>query len=245
MRKPNHERRAIRRIQELAKGRPEKVFALSPNDVLVQISLPLVLILAIATRLLMASSQQVPSVMDLWKQYLLMRIEAVAGEWEQDAGLQEFPSLDRVQWQGAWPHDRRFAHLCVSAQGLADVAVLSSNLLEKALVYVPAGDDGELALSYKELIEHYPDMALDGERLDFAMDHIQQRCRRWQAHVEDLQWGVVGRCVTALPAGDKHLDRDLALQMAQISDELAARGVTLLPSVRNEYGGGKAGEDSL
>ena len=245
MTKANHERKAIRRIQELAKGRPEKVFALSPNDVLVQISLPLVLILAIATRLLMASSQQGPSVMDLWKQYLLMRIEAVAVEWEQETGLQEFSSIDRVQWQGAWPDDSRFAHLCSGAQALADVTALCSNLLEQALNYVPGGDEGELALSYNELIEHYPDMALDGARLVFALTHVEERCLQWKRRVEDLQWGVIGRCVSALPAGDEHLDRDLTLQMARISGELESRGVLLLPSVRNEYGGGDAGEDSL
>lgn len=238
------ERKAIRRIQELAKGRPEKVFALSPNDVLVQISLPLVLILAIATRLLMASSQQGPSVMDLWKQYLLMRIDAVAGQWEQDAGLQEFPALDRVQWKGAWPQDERFAHLCINAQPLANVPVLSSNLLEQALTYIPEGGEGDEVLSYRELVQHYPEMALDGKRLEFALGNIQQRCRQWKTRVEDLQWGIIGRCVAELPPGDKRLNSDLATQMVRLSDELESRGVQLLPSVRNEYGSGNQGEDS-
>ena len=152
--------------------------------------------------------------------------------------------MDRVQWNGAWPQDQRFAHLCSNTQPLADVSALSSNLLEQALTYVPEGGEGDVVLSYRELVEHYPEMELDGERLEFALGHIQQRCRQWKTHVEDLQWGVIGRCVAELPPGDEHLNRDPATQMVQVSGELESRGVQLLPSVRNEYGSGNQGEDS-
>ncbi|MBT3193578.1 MAG: hypothetical protein HN341_13595 [Verrucomicrobia bacterium] len=236
MAKPGQERAQIRRIQERAKGRPESVFAVSPNDVLVQIALPLVLILAIATRLLMASSQSGPSVMDLWKQYLLMRMDAVSGEWERDSGLPEFVSFDRIQWEGAWPADARFSDLCTRAQELTHSSSLTSNLLERSLAYVPEAGEGDLVLSYHELVEHYPEMALDEERREFALNHLEQRCRKWHARVENLQWEVVGQCVALLPAGDEHLDKNLATQMALLSRELEGRGVPLLPSVREEYG---------
>jgi hypothetical protein len=242
MAKVSQERAQLRRIQERAKGRPETVFALSPNDVLVQIALPLVLILAIATRLLMASSQEGPSVMDLWKQYLLMRIDAVSESWERDAGLLEFPSPDRIRWEGPWPADPRFAELCTQSQELTDLAGLASNLLEQALVYVPETGEGDVVLSYRDLVDHYPKMALDEDREAFALNHIQQRCRRWQAQVEDLQWGVVGKCAASLPPGDERLNRNLAKQMELLSHELDSRGVLLLPSVREEYGETTTGE---
>lgn len=233
------EQSRLRKISALSRGRPEQVFQLSPNDVLVQIALPLVLILAIATRLLMASSQQGPAVMDLWQQYLIMRMDAVSDHWERNAGLNQFPTAQRIQWDGPWPADAAFARLSQESLPLSDPTTMAAALLDQALQYEPEdGGSGEANLSYMDLVSHYPSMELDAARRQFALSHLGKRIQRWHLQMEELQWSVVATCVASLPAGDPHLASDPGAQMHRLSRTLEERGYPLLPSVREEYGEG-------
>ncbi|MGA0369486.1 MAG: hypothetical protein ACO3N7_08555, partial [Kiritimatiellia bacterium] len=209
------EQRNLRQVSAWSRGRTEQVFHLSPNDVLVQIALPLVLILAIASRLLMATSQQGPAVMDLWKQYLMVRIDAVTEAWVADSKLTLFPSADRIQWQGFWPVDSDFAHLCSVAGDLENPEELSDRLLAQVLSYVPVGQVGDAALSYHALAERYPDMALDPARREFALEILMRRQAEWKSQIEDLQWSMLSRCLEKLPADDPHLHPDPGVQLRQ------------------------------
>ena len=65
---------------------------LSPNDALVQVALPLVLILAIITRLMVieyteAVRNKGPRILEMWKQQLILRIDTVMDNWEREAEL--------------------------------------------------------------------------------------------------------------------------------------------------------------
>jgi hypothetical protein len=232
------EQRNLRQVSAWSRGRTDQVFQLSPNDVLVQIALPLVLILAIASRLLMATSQQGPAVMDLWKQYLMVRIDAVTEAWVADSNLALFPSADRIQWQGTWPADPDFAHLCMVAGDLANPEALADQLLDRALAYVPEGQVGDAALSYRDLVERYPEMALDDARRAFALEVLLRRQAAWTRKLEDLQWSLVSRCLENLPAGDPHLHPDPGVQLRQLAATLREKEIELSPGVMGEYGGG-------
>ena len=252
---PSEERRHFRQLDALANQSAEKFFAFSPNDVLVQVALPLVLILAIATRLMtigqsVANRDRSPAVLDLWKQQLILRVDTVLQQWERESGLAALPDFERVLWNGPWPEDARFRQLCTNSRELADLPAFVNTLYERALRYRPAAAEAGATNAFAYLVELYDpqssvavadpaavpeDFRITPERRAFAQRYIEERSRNWQAQVENLQWAAVERVARSLPIGDAVTDASLPAQMKKLAGALAERGYPLLPSVAHEY----------
>jgi hypothetical protein len=234
---------------------PRKLFSLSPNDVLVQISLPLVLILAIATRLMMiaqsmSSQDQGPVILDLWKQQLILRVEHVLSDWEKESNLPAFQSFDRVRWDGQWPDDPAFKQLCNSGLELNNIEDLKLNLYRKALKYTPdASGSTNTQFNFLQVmydpqegdpptnIDQIPqEFRIDKERRAYAIGYIDERCRKWQAQIEDLQWGMIDKVVAKLPESENLSDRNLSMQMKKISTALTEKGYPPMNCISDEYG---------
>lgn len=243
------DRKLLKKLDALGKCDEESSY--SPNDVLVQISLPLILILAIATRLMMIG-QSVASydnktemIMDLWKQQFIMSIDKVLEDWEKSSGILSFPVFDRVRWSSRWPDDENFRTLCTNGQSLADVKKMTIDLYLKVLV---TGSDAERG-SGASWMFYDPEVQKDvvkpaglpseciitADRRKYAVQYIEQRCLKWKAHLEDLQWRTVEHTVRLLPPGDSIADRDIVVQMEKLAGALTEKGYPLLPSVGQEY----------
>jgi hypothetical protein len=252
------EKREFEQLDALTGRSPRKLFALSPNDVLVQVSLPLVLILAIATRLMMmaqslASVDSGPIILDLWKQQLILRVEQTLADWERGSGLAAFSSFDRVRWEREWPADEAFGHLCRTGQALGDLETLKRELYREALRLQPeagAGEDARTQFAFLQVLydplESDPSLDADSvppecritdERRAYALKHIEERCLKWKIALEDLQWAAIEQVMARLPAEESLTDRRLKVQMNNVASALAERGYPLLPSIVNEYGG--------
>jgi len=249
------EHKQLESLDALTGRSSRKLFSLSPNDVLVQISLPLVLILAIATRLMMigqsmASMDQGPVILDLWKQQLILRVEHVLTDWENESGLSSFQNFDRIQWSGQWPNDSSFKKLCSSGLELEDLESIKLTLYRKALHYHPAASDSDetqfdfLQVLYDPLESDPPpdaeqipeDFRIDAERRAYALEYIGERSLKWKSKIENLQWGMIDKVVAGLPAEDSLTDKRLSVQMKNISKALSDRGYPLMPSIADEYG---------
>ncbi len=230
-----------------------KLFNMSPNDVLVQIALPVVLILAIATRLItigqgMSNQSQNPAILDLWKQHLILRVDRTLDHWEKESGLAQFSDFNRVYWSNHWPDDDRFRQLCKKAAELADMEKLKETLYREALngaLSVQPGDanPGQFVSLYDPryaapgVISNSvpPEFQIDDTRRQFAFQYIEERCKRWNREIEDLQWKLVDHLAAELPAGDPLTDARLETQMKKIASALEARGYPLLPGLTHEY----------
>jgi hypothetical protein len=234
---------------------PRKLFSLSPNDVLVQISLPLVLILAIATRLMMiaqsmSSQDQGPVILDLWKQQLILRVEHVLSDWEKESNLSSFPNFDRIRWDGQWPADPAFQKLCTGALELNSIEDMKLDLYRKALKYHPDTSSSTntqfnfLQVMYDpregapppNIDQIPPEFRIDAERRAYAIGYIDERCRKWKAQIEDLQWGMIDEVVAKLPDHENLSDRSLSAQMKNISTALTEKGYPVMNCISDEYG---------
>lgn len=255
MRNRPDEFRTIRAIDDLASTSPKRMFALSPNDVLVQISLPLVLILAIVTRLMiigqtMAAQERGPMILEMWKQQLIMRMERVLSDWETTAQLPAFPEFSRIQWQDALPNDERFKSLCVTALALDEQPALREELYHRALRYPPTQEGVELDESASYLLELYdpqapfqpehperipPEFIITPERRAYALDYISDRVLQWNRQVENLQWAVVAECAARLPFEAGADETRVAAQMRHMASVLSDGGYPLLRSVKEEF----------
>lgn len=247
MRKAESTKQAIRRIDLLTGRRSEKLFSLSPNDVLVQIALPLILILAIATRLMMMhhqvilqQQQQGPAILDLWKQVLIQRLDAVMDEWQSDVGLELFPSIDRVQWGAdGWPADQDFSRTCQQLKALNDVSALQHQLYQEALL---ASDDSGLHVLYDPALNEGPppenlpkELFIDEEKRAYALAYIHRRTQEWKTQALNLQWGLINRVLQDLPPDTPLADKDLSVQMNNLSLALDQQGYPLLNTIRTAY----------
>ena len=234
-----------------AKARPS--LSLSPNDALVQVALPLVLILAIITRLMVieyteAVRNKGPRILEMWKQQLILRIDTVMDAWERDAELSAFPDFQRVQWKGALPNDQRFAALCAKALEMNDRSKLQDDLYNAALAYEPPAGEEETALQfitlYDPLAKAQPDdpsmvsedFVINEERRTYALGYVTDRVSKWKEQVEGLQWAAVAQCADRLPLVDSVVTGDsVSAQLLRVSDELKKRGYPLLNSLVEEY----------
>lgn len=239
-------------LDELQRRQRKRLFSFSPNDALVQISLPLVLILAIATRLMIVSQSisaqdQGPVILDIWKQQLILRIDKVMDAWREDSQLPSFPEFGRVQWGAEWPGDERFKTLCREGQALNDIGQLTTNLYYQALKYSPedeeaGGASGAVLYDPKSPIkppnaEKIPArFRIDDKRRAYALSYIREGCIEWKDRLEGLQWSLVARCAAELPLNDDLADADIAVQAQKLASALAARGYPLLQSITTEYG---------
>lgn len=238
-------------LDELQRRQRKRLFTFSPNDALVQISLPLVLILAIATRLMIVSQSisaqdQGPVILDIWKQQLILRIDKVMDAWRESSQLPSFPEFERVQWGAEWPRDDRFQTLCSKGQALNNIGALATNLYHRALRYSPedeeaGGASGAVLYDPASPIkppnaEKIPDrFRIDDQRRAYALDYIREGCLHWRDRLEGLQWSLVARCAEELPMSDELADADIAVQAQKLASALAARGYPLLESITTEY----------
>lgn len=242
-------------LDALAGRSPRKLFSLSPNDVLVQVSLPLVLILAIATRLMiigqgLAALEKGPVILELWKQQLILRIDRAAEAWENSAGIPAFPDFQRVFWRNGRPDDPAFQTLCAKAQELADIEAMGLGLYRAAMRYCPetapgAHDnnaagffpmyDPALAAETQAAAGVPKDFWIDDARRAFAMQYIRERCRKWKDHVENLQWSALDRLASEMPPNDPLMDSRPDVQMAKVAAEMRRLGYPLLPGIVAEY----------
>ena len=242
-------------LDALANKSARKFFSFSPNDVLVQVALPLVLILAIAVRLMniaqsAATQDQAPVVLDLWKQQLILRIDRVLDQWEKDSGLAALPDFSRVQWSEAWPEDERFQQVCRQSQALSEPDQMSVHLYDQALRYEPASDASTSSNAFRYLVQLYDPLSsvkpenpeaipaeytITPERREFALNYIGERCRTWRDQVENLQWSAVNRIARALPLQEGITEQNLPEQMKKLAHSLNERGYPLLPSVIHAY----------
>lgn len=252
---PSDERRQWQQLDALANKAATKFYAFSPNDVLVQVALPLVLILAIATRLMtigqsLAAKDKGPVILDLWKQQLILRVDSVMDQFERSSGLAALPDFERILWSGAWPEDARFKQVCQEGRQLSDLPRFSNALYEQALRYQPNAAEAGASNQFSYLVQMYdpqssvavPDPAavpaefrITPERRAFAQRYIEERSRKWLAQVENLQWSMVERVARNLPIDDAITDASLQDQMKKLAGALAERGYPLLPSVAHEY----------
>ena len=233
--------RAARQIDALVNRSRTRLYTHSPNDVLVQIALPLILILAISTRLTMVAYNMIsqqdmgPAVMELWQQQVILRIDRILDAWETDANLAVFSDFSRVQWQDAWPNDPRYQELCTKAQELNDPEALQRDILTRALASQMAATDASMEAVVPDraltLVPGSPEAA-------YAEDHIAQRRAQWYDRIERLQWETVGHIAKLLPLGSKAGATDANAQLQRISNALHERGYPLMTAVRTEYGDG-------
>ncbi len=230
---------AARQIDALINRSQTRLYTHSPNDVLVQIALPLILILAISTRLMMVAynmhSQQDmgPAVMELWKQQVILRIDRVLEAWEREAHLAAFSDFAHVAFADAWPNDPRYSQLCRKAQELNDRAGLQSRILAAALARQSESTPGVVATMVPEA-----DLSLEpgSPEAAYAEDYIAQRLAQWGDRIASLHWETVGYVAGRLPLAAKAGAGDARTQLLHIASELEKRGYPLVASVRAEYG---------
>lgn len=233
---------------------------LSPNDVLVQIALPLVLILAIVIQLLTVAqtvetekvteqTDEGPVLLDLWKQQLILRIDRTFALWEDDSGIVKLSDFDRIKWESDWPEDDLFQELCTKGLELGNIKELRRQIYNNALEYNPEeyGESEESAALFIDLYdpeaenvqksadEIPPEYWIDNERRAYAFSYIEERCLKWKETLENIQWATVEKIVAVLPIDSELTNKNLATQMDNISQALNDLGYPLLPSVIQEY----------
>ena len=250
MRPAKMEHEQLRKIEQLANRGGGLLAGLSPNDVLVQIALPLVLILAIATRLItmsqaMLDRSQSAILLDLWKQQLILRMEHVLADWERSAGLNVLEDPSRISWESDWPDDTRVARLFSAAGVLDDIEGLSLLLYRAALHYQPADEAAAGAFfplhdpleSDVEDVSKLPDdFIVTPERRAFALRYLEERAQQWSDTIQEVQWDMISRIIAALPPDDDLSDGRMSRLMQRIADELGQRGYPLLGGVARAYG---------
>lgn len=244
-----------KRLMAVLSGKNAGTLELSPNDVLVQIALPLILILAIIVQLLtvaqsvQSESDDGPILLDLWKQQLILRVDRMFTQWEEKSGITNFPDFSRINWKGEWPNDPRFQTLCKSSLELSDITKFGQLIYYDALNYDPQlnGEDEKSIQLFKELYDPEAPNApatpgdikkefwIDDQRRAYANSYIAERILRWKEIVENLQWNTIGKIVVELPLDHELTDKNLAVQMDNIANALDNLGYPLLPSVIQEY----------
>ena len=241
-------------LDDLIRGKKKNSLSLSPNDALVQIALPLVLILAIITRLMVieyteAMRNKGPRVLEMWKQQLILRMDTVMNKWEKQAELGAFPDFSRVQWKGAFPVDERFKSLCARAQEMDNRKNLEDDIYNQALAYTPPVEDEESASFFVPVYDpdakYQPknadkisdEFVINEERRAYAMRHIADRVSKWKEQVEGLQWAAVAQCADKMPLNALGGSPDkISTQLTRVASEMNKRGYPLMNSVVEEYG---------
>jgi len=241
-------------LDDLIRGKKKNSLSLSPNDALVQIALPLVLILAIITRLMVieyteAMRNKGPRVLEMWKQQLILRMDTVMNKWEKQAELGAFPDFSRVQWKGAFPVDERFKSLCARAQEMDNRKNLEDDIYNQALAYTPPIEDEESASFFVPVYDpdakYQPknadkisdEFVINEERRAYAMRHIADRVSKWKEQVEGLQWAAVAQCADKMPLNALGGSPDkISTQLTRVASEMNKRGYPLMNSVVEEYG---------
>jgi hypothetical protein len=227
--------RAARQIDALVNRSQTRLYTHSPNDVLVQIALPLILILAISTRLTMVAYNMLsqrdmaPAVMELWKQQVILRIDRVLETWEREANLAAFTDFSHINFSEAWPDDSRYSQLCRKARELNDRDALQRRILTAALASQADSTPGAVATIVAEA-----DFTLEpgSPEATYAEDYIAQRLAQWGERIEGLHWETVAQVAQELPLGTDAGGADALAQLETIAAELERRGYPVVATVR-------------
>ncbi len=241
------------KLNQLLAGKKKRHgFALNANDALVQISLPLVLILAIATRLMvigqqMAEKEQGPKILDIWKQQLILRIDSLMNDWEKESYYNKFNDASDITWHDSYPNDEYLQTLCNNSKILDEIPTVSTNFYLDALAYQPTSissndSSGTLTVLYDSELSEIPEnieneYIISPEHRQYAISHIQKRCLMWKSKVENIQWDIIANIAAKQPIEDKEItDEELAAQMEKIAYALKIRKYPILKSIQTEYG---------
>jgi len=230
--------RAARQIDALVNRSRTRLYTHSPNDVLVQIALPLILILAISTRLTMVAYNMLsqrdmaPAVMELWKQQVILRIDRVLAEWEAEAKLATFSDFTRITFSETWPDDSGYSQLCRKAQELNDRDSLQRSILAAALAHQAEAIPGAVTTIVPEA-----DLALKTGSAEavYAEEYIAQRLAQWSDRIELLHWETIGAVAQKLPLGADARGADALTQLKEIANELDRRGYPVIATVRADH----------
>lgn len=245
----NSKQNALAALSRKGSG-SSSAWQLSPNDVLVQIALPLVLVLAIIIQLMkieVENAEAEESYLEPWKQQIILRINHVQSIWADRFGVSDYQVPQDIVWGARFPNDRRFSELNKYSQRLADIPSFREIIYKEALS-IDAGELDKDSFLFESLrpvwdseysVMKPADMTegfvYEGEQREFALQVVEDQLANWKQQVESLQWEVVNRVVSTLTLSDPLSDADPATQMQKISNELSSRGYPLLPSVVNEY----------
>ncbi|MGF1452425.1 MAG: hypothetical protein ACFB21_10175 [Opitutales bacterium] len=244
--------KSVQDLEAIEKGlaKPVGSWQMSPNDLLVQIALPLVLILAIVIQLMSLQVERAEaeeSFLEPWKQQLILRLDEVFAEWEEEARLDAIESASDISFGDRFPEDRDFSALSQRTQSLADPGRLTERLYQRALEYDPeeAGAPPEVVELFRPLYDPAsggtrPDdisdeFVITPERREFAERYIDERMDQWQQQVQTLQWATINHIVSTLTIDDPLSSPNSAEQLERIAEALEDRGYPLLPAVVNEY----------
>ncbi len=226
---------AARQIDALVNRSRTRLYTHSPNDVLVQIALPLILILAISTRLTMVAYNMLserdmaPAVMELWKQQIILRIDQALDAWEAEARLATFSDFSRIKFSDTWPDDADYSRLCLKARDLNDRDALQRRILAAALA-----DQADATPGAVTTIVPGTDLQLEpgSPQAAYAVDYIAQRLARWSDRIELLHWETIGAVAQRLPLGADARGADAFAQLEAIAGELERRGYPVVATVR-------------
>ncbi len=232
-------------------GRKIKIsspWSVSPNDVLVQIALPLILVLAIIIQLMKLKVSSDESYLEPWKQQIILRINLVQSSWQIRFRLNEYVTEQDIVWSEQFPNDKGFSVLNQYSQRLADIHGFSEIIYKESLSLTSDEIDGTSESNHSRFRSVWDadfstskpeglsdEFIYDAEKRAFALEQIEEQLVSWKQQVESLQWAVVNRVVSKLTLNDALSDSDPATQMQNISNALSSHGYPLLPSVLNEY----------
>lgn len=252
MRAKTKEKRQMRQLELLMSGKKGggDQMQLSPNDALVQVALPLVLILAIIARLMVFEIRtEDPNYLDPWKQQLILRSEKVLSKWEKESKLGAFPEFSRVQWGETTPEDELFQTLCQRGKELEQIDKVKKKLYGQVINYEPdkEGVSKEEAILFKDIYDpEYSKKEVEGigeqfiineEKRNYAMQYIEERCLNWRTIIEGHQWEMLKKVLEGTTLTDVESGSDrISKLMEKIAGQLEAKGYPLLATIKDKYG---------
>jgi len=232
----------------VTKGRQSSV---SANDLLVNLSWALILILAIAAIVAAGQAQAIndindvigtwndkgksEAIIEVFRQKLIRKIDSVCASKQLDLNIDLLPDFSRVSTQAGMPDDREFSDLCHRAfNELGSVDDLTRVIYDAALAHTEEG----VERMYDPVV--FPGTAPDvnapnvignsakaQEHREFAMSRIRQRCIDWQTHVVQLQRQAVEHMLDS-SAVESVRDADRERMTEKIRSTFEAQGYPLL-----------------
>ena len=244
--------RSLQRLESIAESRARRQSSIGPNDLLVNVSWPLILILSIAA---INAAGQARAIMDIeavverwdesgksqilievFRQQLLRKIDAVCEGQRQKLNVHLLPEFSRVATKSGLPDDGGFAEMCREAsRDLVDVESLTKDLYGKALIHVEDGLEpmfDPIVFPGTAPMVKSPNILGESSQSkayrQFAIDRIRERVTDWQFHVVSLQQQAVDHLLDS-PAIERLRDAERSRTAQHIRAEFDSRGYPLLP----------------
>jgi hypothetical protein len=227
--------------------------SIGPNDGLVNLSWPLILILSISAIVAAGQAEAISDanrvvnqwkdegkekiLLDLWKQALIHRVEAVCREREESWKLNMFPHYSRVSTNAGWPADKDFGHLCCETEGpLSDTTALQCELYAAALAYTNDNMPGMYdTICFPNTAPDKlgtPNVLGESEEADrqrkLAQKLIAEKVSLWNRVVRELQNSAILTLLDS-SAVETVRDPDRIRMKQRIRQQFGSRGFPLLP----------------